>query len=81
MNTESLLLQLNDDRGPFDRPTGPVDGARAVELKGLAGLQRVFTAEWEPGDPARARGIPERSNGASSAHPVASFPHLAAQLR
>ena len=57
------------------------DGARAVELKGLAGLQRVFTAEWEPGDPARARGIPERSNGASSAHPVASFPHLAAQLR
>ena len=57
------------------------DGARAVELKGLAGLQRVFTAEWEPGDPARARGIPERSNGASPAHPVASFPHLVAQLR
>src|SRR5205814_3556525 len=54
------------------------DGARAVELKGLAGLQRVFAAEWEPGnDPRRARG----NDGASPAHPVASFPHLVAQLR
>src|SRR5213596_1201904 len=54
------------------------DGGREVELKGLAGLQRVFAAEWEPGnDPRRARG----NDGASPAHPVASFPHLVAQLR
>jgi len=60
------------------------DGGRELELKGLSGLQRAFAVEWEERDPARAHGVHgnygER-NGVSPLHPIASFPHLAAQLR
>ncbi|HYY05313.1 MAG TPA: ATP-binding cassette domain-containing protein [Candidatus Limnocylindria bacterium] len=61
------------------------DGGRELELKGLRGLHRLFAVNWEAGrDSARAERVhaEERDgNGVAPAHPVASFPRLAAQLR